>query len=82
MRKYKHRIHKVHKQNEVLPPQCPIGFHNWLLGDIEHCHTHKYHWRQIIHEAHCKTLKCPYAKKAEYGKWNGLFDNRETRIIG
>lgn len=63
-------------------PQCPVGLHNRMLHEVEFCHTHKYKWRQHIHERHCKFLKCPYVNHPLYGKWCGYFDTRDTKIFG
>jgi hypothetical protein len=69
---------------EKIPPrpQCPIGWHNRIMQEIEYCHTHQYKWRQWIHEKHCKKLKCPFALDPKYGKWDGYFDTRDKKIIG
>jgi hypothetical protein len=60
-------------------PDCPVGLHNRIFGK-EKCHTHRWKWRQWLHEKHCLKLKCPYAKKG-YGKWGGKFDTRDEGLI-
>ncbi len=62
-----------------MKPKCPKGLHNKIFRK-EECHTHKWKWRQILHEKHCLMLKCPYTKK-NYGKYGGKFDTRDKGLI-